>query len=149
MNYKSFFGGVMMKTSESPDEAVLVRAVLLLVADDTPVTRKAYGFTSHNSKNACMKCKKRHTIGDSAVHRHITEKLKFILTRTQTRVTERNSKSTIELRRQSVEHIDETGFKKNMMRLVAWSHKETSAEAEVLCTDSVNLRILGRISTCG
>ncbi|KAG1448043.1 hypothetical protein G6F56_009062 [Rhizopus delemar] len=56
---QELFGGVMMKTWESPDEAVLVRAALLLVAADTPATRKVCGFTSHNSKNACMKCKKK------------------------------------------------------------------------------------------
>lgn len=102
-------------------------------------------------------------ISDSAVHRHVTEKLEFILTRTQARVAERNSESTIEQRRQFVEHIeenkinfknkyvfvDESGFKKNMVRPVAWSHKGTPAEVEVLCANSINLSIMGCISAYG
>lgn len=51
------------------------------------------------------------TISDSAVHRHVTEKLEFTLTRTQARVAERNSESTIEQRRQFVENLEENKIK--------------------------------------
>ncbi|KAG1469780.1 hypothetical protein G6F56_003062 [Rhizopus delemar] len=45
---QELFGGVMMKTWESSDEAVLVRAA------DTPAIKKVCGFTSHNkSKSIC------------------------------------------------------------------------------------------------
>ncbi len=75
------------------------------------------------------------TINESTVYRHITEKLEFTLTRTQARFVNRNSNDTLEQRRQFIEDIDamneenfykkrcifvdESGFKKNMVRPVA------------------------------
>lgn len=55
------------------------------------------------------------TINESSVYRHITDELHFTLTRTQSRIAERNFEDTIEKRRQFVEHLMENSvdFKKN------------------------------------
>ncbi|CEP18228.1 hypothetical protein [Parasitella parasitica] len=87
------------------------------------------------------------TINEFTVYRHITEKLEFTLTRTQARFVNRNSDDNLEQRRQFIEHIDaindetfykrrcifvdESGFKKNMVRPVAWSKKGEPAEVDV------------------
>ena len=96
------------------------------------------------------------TINEFTVYRHITEKLEFTLTGTQARFVNRNSDDTLEQRRQFIEHIDamndetfykrrcifvdESGFKKNMVRPVPW----VDVEAE-----GPNLRILGCMSAYG
>ncbi|KAI8979832.1 hypothetical protein BDF20DRAFT_835793 [Mycotypha africana] len=85
------------------------------------------------------------TISDSAVYRHLTNKLAFTITRTQPRVANRNSEDSLEQRRRFVEElgerkvdykdkcvfVDESGFLKNMVRPVAWSKRGTPAEVEV------------------
>ncbi|KAG0750197.1 hypothetical protein G6F57_010982 [Rhizopus arrhizus] len=97
------------------------------------------------------------TINESTVYRHITEKQEFTLTRTQARFVNRNSDDTLEQRRQFIEHIDamndetfykrrcisvdESGFKKNMVRPVAWSKKGEPAEVDVEA-EGTNLSIL-------
>lgn len=102
------------------------------------------------------------TINESSVYRHITDKLDFTLTRTQARLAARNSDDTKEQRRQFVEYLeenkidykrqcvflDESGFKKNLVRPVAWSKKGTPAEVEVQ-PEGVNLSILGCLSAYG
>lgn len=102
-------------------------------------------------------------IDESSVYRHITDKPDFTLTRTQARLTARNADDTKEQRRQFVLNtlrtklttykrkcvfLDESGFKKNMVRLVAWSKKGTPAEVEVQ-PEGVNLSILGCLSVYG
>lgn len=102
------------------------------------------------------------TINESSVYRHITDKLQFTLTRTQPRITERNSEDTIKKRRRFVEYlmentvdfkrkcvfVDENGFKKNMVRPAGWSKKGTPVEVEVQ-PEGTNLSILGCMSAYG
>lgn len=102
------------------------------------------------------------SVNESTVYRHITKKLEFTLTRTQPRIAARNSEDTKEQRRQFVEYlgdsdidfkrkcifIDESGFKKNMVRPVGWSKKGTPAEVEVQ-PEGINLSILGCMSVHG
>lgn len=102
------------------------------------------------------------SVDPSTVYRHITEKLEFTLTRTQARLVARNSDDTKEQRVQFVEYlaenkidykrhcifVDESGFKKNMVRLVAWSKKGTPAEVEVQ-PEGFNLSVLGCLSAYG
>ncbi|KAG2215415.1 hypothetical protein INT45_005444 [Circinella minor] len=102
------------------------------------------------------------SVNESTVYRHITKKLEFTLTRTQPRIAARNSEDTKEQRREFVEYlgdndinfkrkcifIDESGFKKNMVRPVAWSKKGTSGEVEVQ-PEGINLSILGCMSVHG
>lgn len=85
------------------------------------------------------------TVDESTIHRHITDKLEFTLTRTQARIVSRNSDDTKEQRKQFVEYflennidfkrkcvfVDESGFKRNMIRPVAWSKKGSPVEVEV------------------
>lgn len=73
------------------------------------------------------------SISKSAVHRHFTQKLSFTLTRSRPLTAARNSKDTLEARRQLVQYllernidfldncvfVDESGFVKNMVRPVA------------------------------
>ncbi|CAO3687471.1 unnamed protein product [Rhizopus stolonifer] len=104
------------------------------------------------------------TINESTVYRHITEKLEFTLTRTQARFVNRNSDDTLEQRRQFIEDIDamnegnfykkrcifvdESGFKKNMIRPVAWSKKGEPAQVDVEA-EGTNLSILSCMSAYG
>ncbi|KAG1451954.1 hypothetical protein G6F56_007947 [Rhizopus delemar] len=102
------------------------------------------------------------TINESSVYRHITDKLQFTLTRTQPRIAERNSEDTIEKRQQFVEclmensvdfkrqcvFVDESGFKKNMVRPVGWPKKGTPVKVEVQL-EGTNLSILGCMSVYG
>ncbi|ORE01449.1 hypothetical protein BCV72DRAFT_310028 [Rhizopus microsporus var. microsporus] len=104
------------------------------------------------------------TINESTVYRHIIEKLEFTLTRTQARFVNRNSNDTLEQRRQFIEDIDamneenfykkrctfvdESGFKKNMVRPVAWSRKDEPAEVDIEA-EGANLSILGCMSAYG
>lgn len=103
------------------------------------------------------------SISGSSVHRHLTEKLSFTLTRTRPQAEARNSEDTRELRRQFVERlveqnidyrrqcvfIDESGFLKTIVRPVAWSKKGTPATVTVATSQGANLSILGCISRHG
>ncbi|KAG2208789.1 hypothetical protein INT45_010949 [Circinella minor] len=103
------------------------------------------------------------TINQSTVYRHVTEKLSFSLTQTQPKVAEQNSEDTIEARCQFVEYIidneidfkkkcvfvDESRFKKNMVRPVTWSKKGEPADVEVPTQQGVNLSVLGCMSYYG
>ncbi|KAI9250221.1 hypothetical protein BDA99DRAFT_564189 [Phascolomyces articulosus] len=95
-------------------------------------------------------------INPSTVYRHITQKLSFTFPRTQPRVADRNSEDTIKARRQFVEYllenniefkrkcvsVNESEFKKNMARPVAWSKKGEIADVEVPAQQGVNLSVL-------
>lgn len=50
------YKGVKMKTYLHPNNPIIVKAALLMVACDTPAARKVSRFTSHNSRRACYKC---------------------------------------------------------------------------------------------
>ncbi|KAG2229083.1 hypothetical protein INT48_005352 [Thamnidium elegans] len=69
-------------------------------------------------------------INESTIYSHITKNLEFTLTHTQPRMVGHFKRKCV--------FVDESGFKKNMVRPVAWSKKGTTTEVEVQ-PDGVNL----------
>ena len=63
---EKLYFGVRMSTHEHPNDEVIVRAALLMVACGIPAARKVSGFTSHNSTRACYKCVRNFTRSETA-----------------------------------------------------------------------------------
>ncbi len=56
--------GITLRHPGSPVIAKHFRAALLCVACDMPASKQVCGFTAHNSKHGCNKCRKEFVIGE-------------------------------------------------------------------------------------